>query len=166
MTALFEPRPSSAAGWLLDVLIPGDPMGAARPRVRVIPGAGPAGKGVGQAYMPKAHVEAEMGAMILIRHAWRGQPPLDAAVRVELDVVIARPGRLCRRKDPIGRLWCCSKPDADNVAKLMLDAMTKAGVVVDDTRVVQLVVAKQYCSILPLEQPHVRIRLQRLGDTP
>jgi Holliday junction resolvase RusA-like endonuclease len=80
-------------------------------------------------------------------------------VRLELDVVVARPQSLRRRKDPRGRMWCATKPDADNAAKLMMDAIVKAGVLTDDTRVVELVVRKWYAAIEPVEQPHTDVQV-------
>lgn len=37
-----------------------------------------------------------------------------------------------------------TRPDVDNLAKLLLDAMVSAGWLTDDTRVIELVAAKRY----------------------
>ena len=43
-------------------------------------------------------------------------------VRLDIDVVVARPQRLCRRRDPDGRIpHAVGKPDVDNVAKLAME---------------------------------------------
>jgi Holliday junction resolvase RusA-like endonuclease len=107
--------------------------------------------------MPDGHVRAEASAMWLIRTEWAGRAPLDCPVGVDLEIVVNRPGRLTRKKDPHHRLLCVSKPDVDNVAKLILDAVVKAGVITDDTRVADLRVRKMYAAIG--EMPHVRLTL-------
>ncbi len=48
------------------------------------------------------------------------------------------PQRLRRRGDPRDRLLAPTKPDIDNIAKLALDALTKARVYGDDAQVVRL----------------------------
>ena len=51
--------------------------------------------------------------------AWLGtmQPTIDEPVRVDIVAVSQRPQRLCRKKDPPGRIWCGAKPDPDNISK-------------------------------------------------
>jgi Holliday junction resolvase RusA-like endonuclease len=84
---------------------------------------------------------------------WRGRPPLDEPLVVTLDVVVPRPAGV-----PVGhtreswgtsaRVRCASKAgaDADNHAKAVLDALTKARVWVDDGRVCELVVRRWYAA--------------------
>lgn len=101
-----------------------------------------------------AHIAAEAAIAaeaIAARVGPDGMPPaLDEAVVVEITTHHARPKRLRRQMDRgTGSLPFTGKPDADNVAKLVLDALTKAGVWVDDTRVARLVVERLY---LPFSQ--------------
>lgn len=76
------------------------------------------------------------------RHAPRW--PIDAAVRVILDFWFHRPKRLCTRRWSDWPIWHRSKPDVDNLAKLVLDAMTRTGWWVDDACVSELCVRKHY----------------------
>lgn len=75
--------------------------------------------------------------------------PLTGPLAVFLDVACKRP------KKP-------SKPmprgDADNYAKAALDAITSAGIWVDDVQVVELTVRKRYAE--PGETPHTRIEIE------
>ena len=41
---------------------------------------------------------------------------------------------------------CSTKPDVDNIAKIVLDSIVKARVLVDDNQVVQLVVSKEWAA--------------------
>ena len=101
-------------------------------------------------YHADDHVAAEASVAHQAWAAWGQRPALDEAVSVEIETWHARPADLRRRKDRgSGPLPFLGKPDADNVAKLVLDALTKAGVWRDDTRVSDLVVRRRY---LPLDQ--------------
>ena len=40
--------------------------------------------------------------------------------------------------------WKTSRPDVDNIAKLLIDCMTKSGFWVDDSQIVRLSLSKQY----------------------
>ena len=115
---------------ILDLLIPGDPVGKARPRVTR----------EGHAYTPKGTVEWERGAAMLLRHAYRGAP-LDEPVELVVEAVNARPAslipgprKLAAHPELAGRLWRTTKPDGDNVLKIVADALVAAGVLRDDTR--------------------------------
>ena len=73
------------------------------------------------------------------------RPALDEPVRVNVTLVAARPQRLRRRRDPDGRIpRAVGKPDADNAAKLVMDALVKAMVLRDDTLVCVLHVERWY----------------------
>ncbi len=137
---------------LVEFRAEGDPVGAARPRATV--------RGShASVYMAPAHRLAEHAVTVVACAAWNGRPALDEAIEVRINAVADRPSRLRRKKDPTGRMWWVGKPDADNVAKLVLDAVVKAGIVVDDTRVVRLVVTKEYAAIVPPETAHVRVEV-------
>lgn len=60
-----------------------------------------------------------------------------------------------------GRLPCGSKPDADNVAKLALDALVKAAVVWDDALVVDLRCRKVWAALG--ETPCLEVVVGRMG---
>lgn len=68
--------------------------------------------------------------------------PLDGPVRVLLHFALAKPASApkTRRTWPIG----ARSGDVDKLARAVLDALTDAGVFVDDSRVVELIVSKDY----------------------
>ena len=81
-------------------------------------------------------------------------------VGAELVLVFARPKSMRAKKYPRGRLTHDRRPDADNVAKSVLDGM--GDVVEDDSRIAELKVVKVYAAIG--ESPHVEVRLWALGE--
>ncbi len=72
--------------------------------------------------------------------------PVKAKVRCEMVFQLPRPGRLNRKSDPDGAIWCDAKPDADNLAKAVLDALTQVRWFADDKQVVSLLIEKYYHS--------------------
>ena len=139
-------REAVAGAWVpvLRFTVGGRPVGASRPRVAA-----------GRAYMPAGHVSAEGHLSGAARNAWldprqRAWGPMgaiDEPVRVDVTLVAARPQRLCRRRDPDGRIpRAVGKPDADNAAKLAMDALVKALVLRDDTLVCVLHVERWYAA--------------------
>lgn len=99
--------------------------------------------GYARAYTPAATARWEKAAAILLQAQWRREA-LAEPVAVHIDAIVKRPGRLHRKKDPDGLLISPTFPDADNVAKAVLDAMQKAGVLKDDKFVVDLRVRNLY----------------------
>jgi Holliday junction resolvase RusA-like endonuclease len=79
------------------------------------------------------------------RAAW------DCALAVEIDFMLPRPAR-GKYSEPLG------KPDLDNLAKAVLDALTDVGMWTDDSRVVELKVSKRYA-----EQPGAVITIKEAG---
>jgi Holliday junction resolvase RusA-like endonuclease len=149
---------------LLHVILHGKPQGAARHRTQAL--VNKAGQYVGQhQYKQADHARYESFAIDSFRLAWGGKAPLDEPVVIVIDSVKYRPDALCRRKDPRDRLPCAVKPDYDNIAKIIGDALTKAGVVKDDARIVRGTVTKWLCEIddegNPVEPEHVEVVLKR-----
>jgi Holliday junction resolvase RusA-like endonuclease len=148
------------------VTIPGEPVGAARPRFA---------KATGRTHKETKHRTWETRAIAAIRVAWvvgangklTERPPLDVGVELEVVSVHARPQAECRRKDSRGRTpMVRGKPDWDNIGKLASDALVQAGVLVDDTRVAVGIVRRFRCAILdngsPAEGESVTIIVRRL----
>lgn len=134
---------------LLRFVVPGPPRGAMRHRV----GAGR------RMYHTAEHEVAESKvtglAMAAMREHRLARREVDYAVRVELVAWFTRPAYL-RKMTGIHAVEaysvapCIGRIDADNLAKLHLDGMTKAGVWTDDNVVVDLRVCKKYLALDPI----------------
>jgi Holliday junction resolvase RusA-like endonuclease len=142
---------------LFRIEIPGDPKGKARPRMTR----------KGFVYTPKSTAQWEAVARMFMKEDFKAtkivldgeeyKGPLEVPVRVLVTAVKKRPKRLLRKKDPDGRMWCTAKPDWDNVGKIVSDALVKAGVLRDDTYVVDGRVLTYYAS--RIEGPVVEIEV-------
>lgn len=117
--------------------VPGQPVGKGRPRFV-------AGKGLahGRTYTPEATKRYEATVAACARQSL-GPPSAfpDGPLTVSIDASAQRPKRLARRLDPDGPIWRTTKPDPDNVAKAVLDALSPW---FDDARVVDLRVRSLY----------------------
>jgi Holliday junction resolvase RusA-like endonuclease len=137
---------------LLDIIVPGTPKGAKRHRVS-LRGSRPV------MHHDDGHLAAEDRITRIAWSAWGGQPKLDEPLVVEITTWHRRPDRLKRKRDANdGARLYIGKPDADNVAKLVMDAITQAGVWKDDTRVADLVVRRRY---LPLDERSIEVGVER-----
>lgn len=142
------------------IVLPMAPKAKGRPRCSCI-----AGKP--RMYTPRATEQWETQAATLIRAAFRRDPlgvairaPVFGPVAVTVDLVHPRLGK--RPKivpratwDTGERIPKSTKPDADNLAKTVLDAMTRALVWHDDGQVWRLDVRTWYAA--KGEDPHVAI---------
>lgn len=81
--------------------------------------------------------------------------PADYPVRVDLKFYFARPKSRGRAT------WHSVKPDPDKLARAVLDALTDARVLRDDSRVADLRVRKRY---VRFGDPGVQILVAALGD--
>ena len=95
-------------------------------------------------YMPEEHRDAEAGLAALLAAAAREQGwarvERPGIVALTIRLYVARPQREMARSWPDDPYLVGGKPDADNVAKLAMDAGTKAGLWQDDTQVAALLV--------------------------
>jgi len=82
-----------------------------------------------------------------MRAAWIG-PPLDQPLRCVVEAV---------RSPQKKRTWAHTKPDADNYMKAAGDALEKAGVLVNDSRIVDLRCIKRHAT--EGEEPCVKVCL-------
>ncbi len=142
--------------WEFDCLIPGPPIGKGRPRAAKMGGHI-------RLYTPKKTADWERSAALLARNAWM-RPPSDDYCKLEVVAVFPRPKRLLRKKDPETRVWHGSKPDIDNVVKSVADSLVMAGVIRDDTQVVEIHATKVYAS--KIEGPCVEVRLTKIDGEP
>jgi len=142
---------------LLEIKIPGEPVGAGRPRVVRLK------NGHSHTFMPDKSAAWEALAIEQIQKAWGERQPVEQPVAVRVTAIVGRPLRLMRKKDPKGRIWAPCKPDIDNILKLAMDALVKAGVLADDKAVTHIEASKSYASEQPLESPHVEISIGDLA---
>lgn len=123
-------------------VIPGEPQGKARARVysRTI-GNGTDAKTVSRAVTPEKTVLYEN----LIKTLYRG-PQFDGPVAMEIRAFYTIPKSTTKKNRQLmidGLYRPCKKPDADNVIKVVADALN--GIAYrDDAQVVQVVCAKFY----------------------
>lgn len=120
-----------------DFEIEGKPTGKGRPRFKRM------GSFV-QTYTPEKTVDYEK--LVRLRFQNAGGVITDKPVKVEITAFFAPP-KSVRKKDKIemltNRLLPVKKPDCDNIAKIVLDALNKIAYV-DDSQVVELAVKKRY----------------------
>lgn len=81
-----------------------------------------------------------------------GWTPIEGPVSIRLLFSLPRPrshygtGRNAHHLKPNAPHLCATKPDADKLARAVLDALTQCGAIGDDANVVQLTVEKWYVS--------------------
>ena len=99
--------------------------------------------------MPPEHRAWMEAAVVMLREQRHGEPfacPVAVEIVAFWPMPKARPAwctkeRWKAREATLGIVYA-TKPDADNVAKIVLDAMVEAGILADDRFVVQLSVNK------------------------
>src|SRR4249919_2800860 len=112
-------------------------MPAPRPRARAIKVKGKSGKWIATVYNPSEYTQwVEDAVEQLIQQI--SHEELLGDLTLNLTVIVQKP-----KTSKLSR----PKPDADNYAKPVMDAMTKAGVWHDDCQVGCLTVRKQWGSI-------------------
>lgn len=90
-----------------------------------------------------------------------GQWPCDGPVAVTLDFTMPKPASAPKRR----RVWPDRRPDIDKLTRLGLDALTVAGVLTDDARVVELHARKVYVGDPGSQRaPGVAIALHRIVE--
>lgn len=155
------------------IIVPGQPIAQPRHRSRIIWPSNAVLRSLRsvealrkmlrtQQYVPADHaVHAFRDAVALIaRQAWRRDPiSKGVALRLDLQLVLARPKYMTRKTKPNPRVWHTVTPDADNVCKAVKDALS--GIVYhDDSQVAVEQIAKLYAA--GGEQPHTEIRVRVL----
>lgn len=139
--------------------IPGDPRGKGSVRVYN-----------GHAMKDAKTAEYMTRAILVFQAAARasGWARLDGPWWVELRVYVDRPARLVPKakartpQPPAEPFVAPCKPDCDNIAKAVLDAMVQSGIVEDDKACVSLLVRKFYVAIGA--SPEVRVTLGGVGE--
>ena len=113
---------------MIDIIFYGHPIGKGRPRF------GRTGGGAPVTYTPKKTKDYERDLASLAQVAMKGQVPTEQPVKITIDVFFTH-------KTKTG--WHTSRPDLDNIVKIVLDGLN--GVVFkDDSCVVQIIASKKY----------------------
>lgn len=126
----------------------------AQPRARATMRGGHAG-----VYDPGTAAEWK-SIVVFAARALRPGEFLDGPLSVTIDLFFPRPKRLCRARDPQGRIRHTAKPDRDNCEKAILDALTQDGWFRDDSQVCAGEVRKWYHEIGG--RPGVEITIEEL----
>ena len=133
------------------VEVPGEPVAQGRPRLAVL-------HGHAMAYDPRKSRLWKGVAQMFMRDAMAGRAPMEGALEVEISATWSCPVSATKRDGAVRRLRA-KKPDAENVAKAVLDAGN--GVLWgDDAQVARLVVTKWTAA--RGERPGVAVRVVRI----
>lgn len=136
--------------------IPGEPTGKGRPRYANI-------RGMVRTYTPKKTRDYERHVQQCFRRTLGIRTPLEGPVSVEIRAAFAVPESLSavrKRRCWGGALRPTKKPDIDNIAKIILDALNGIAYT-DDSNVVDLYTKKVYVSE-PDETPYVRVSIRQI----
>jgi Holliday junction resolvase RusA-like endonuclease len=122
--------------------VPGQPVGKGRPRIGMVAGHA-------RMFTPEKTVSYESTVALFAAQAMAGRPLLTGPVNLQMRVDFAIPASWSMKKQraaEAGQILPAVKPDADNVAKAICDAIN--GVVwKDDVQVVDLTVRKRYSMV-------------------
>jgi len=110
----------------LTVIIPGPPVAKGRPRVSTR-------GGIVRTYTPKRTASWEAFAVATMLEHWGQIEPLRGSLRLSIIALFPRPKRLMWKTRPMPREPHLGRPDADNLAKSVCDALEKWGIHNDST---------------------------------
>lgn len=122
---------------------PGEPKGQPRPRAFAM-------KGRVRVYDPGTAEGWKSQIAIALRGHYKAPPVFTGPVSCTLQFTMPRPQSHFRTGRHAGELregvatFHAGKPDADNLAKAVLDALTTIGIWKDDSLVARLIVVKLY----------------------
>ncbi len=133
----------------IDFQVGGLPVAQPRPRGRI---AGARGKQFVHMYNPGDADEWKAAVALAGRIAFKAWAPLDNPLCLKLSFRMPRPESHYRTTKAMGRqlrmdapVWQSTRPDFDNLAKAVADALT--GICwVDDNQIVEAYVQKRYAS--------------------
>lgn len=113
-------------------------------------------------YVPERHPVQDFKASVrkACADAYTGAP-LEGPLALDLLFVLPRPKYLCWRKKPMPRQWCPARPDFDNLAKAVCDALS-ALLWRDDIQLADVRVQKFVAG--GMEAPHVEVLCRTLEE--
>lgn len=135
---------------MIEITIPGQPIGKGRPRF-----------GNGRTYTP-AKTESWTAQAVWHIQQQTKERGITGPIVVNWFAVFDRPKRMFTKKWANRREVHTVKPDRDNVDKAILDALTKAGVIKDDCQVCDGHIIKRYAD--RIESPHVTINIKKIDQ--
>jgi Holliday junction resolvase RusA-like endonuclease len=147
---------------IIDFITPGDPIAQPRPRAKVEKfGWGRTAKFFARIYDCEKDdpvIEYKKAvASSAIEKLGKDMEPLTCPIGVDIEFVMPRPKSLIWVKKPMPRCPCRDVPDIDNLAKAVLDALSKL-VWRDDRQIFFLRVYKWYAA--GDETPHTRVKIK------
>lgn len=104
-------------------------------------------------------------AIGLLRQAHQGKPPHTGPIAVRICAELPRPknhyrtGRNAGILKETAPLWATTYPDLDKIARLIGDALTIAGIILDDSQIVIWRAEKRYAT----GAPQTRVEVHHLG---
>jgi Holliday junction resolvase RusA-like endonuclease len=134
-------------------VVPGEPV--AQPRVKAVNQGG-----FTRVYTPATAKPYKDAVRMVAMGHWR-IPPCNGPVSVHINFLFPRPKSKTWKRRAMPRLPHAKKPDLDNLAKAVLDALNGL-VFSDDSQVVHLVLRKSY--VAGDEEPHTVIVIKEVGD--
>ncbi len=130
------------------------PVAQPRQRHRVVTTGG---KAFAQNYTPTKAPVNVFKAAVQDAASMHFTGPMTGPIALSLTFVMPRPKSMFWKSRPMPRAWCAKKPDAENLAKGVLDALTSIAYV-DDAQVVNLEITKYIAA--GHESPHVQIWIE------
>lgn len=124
---------------VLTLTIPGEPMGKQRPRMMK----------TGHTYTPAKTVNYEVLIRQLFIEEFFGHKPFESAVKIKIDAYFAIPKSASKRKKSAmmaGNIRPMKKPDCDNIAKIICDALNSLAYL-DDKQIIDCTISKFYSDI-------------------
>ena len=137
----------------------GEPVGKGRPRVTARKGKGKDSAIYAHAYTPKRTKEFEDAIRFEFMASCCDKMPVyekDVPVKVDMTFAFGIPKSYSKKKREqclLGNIQHTKKPDADNIAKAVLDALSGYAME-DDSQVTVLTMEKIYA-----EEPYVEVRI-------
>lgn len=131
---------SGSAGW--QFVVSGEPVAWQRPRLgrRKV-----GGRVVVRAYRKRGDRVTAFRQHVALAARAAGVRPIEGPVEIEIEFILSRPARERARRQVVPADWCVKRPDLDNLAKGVLDALTGFAWI-DDAQVVYQVVRKRWAA--------------------
>lgn len=144
---------------MIHFVVPGEPMGQPRHRSRVVEPK--EGKPFVQNYTPTKATKRQRLVGLVASKEMVGREPMAGPIGCKIVCYFALPKSAERVRNPPEESWQSSKPDCDNLGKLILDACN--GIVYrDDAQVSSLLIIKRRCA--QGDEPRTEVRFEEMDD--